>query len=305
MGEKTGIAEERTPDYIVPFQISAEEALLEIRANMKFVMGVSAAGKSIKLEDLQGVFIPYWDYDVQCHIRADIKKMSSSSYSGVTNCYREAECRLPHVLQNASVTLSDDFVRKLEPYDMKETVAFENRYLEGYFTEELSNLQRPSEDKICSYLNAILSEEVKWSVGDPAVQNISMDKFESQYFWNGAPRLTLLPVWFLKLSYKKKVYSIMVNGQTGKVIGTIPVFGWVYAYQTIKYGLIFSAAFCLLFFFLYDLSGGLPQVLTWSLLICSPLFVMSGIRNIVNKNKALKKLQTTEELHLIKEGKVE
>lgn len=305
MGEKTGIAEERTPDYIVPFQISAEEALQEIRANMKFVMGVSGAGKRIKLEDLQGVYLPYWDYDVQCHIRADVKKMSSSSYAGVTNCHREAECRLPHVLQSASATLSDDFVRKLEPYDMKEAIAFESRYLEGYYREELSNLQRPSEDKICSYLNAILSEEVKWSVGDPTAQNISMDKFEPQYFWNSAPRLALLPVWFLKLSYNKKIYSIMVNGQTGKVIGTIPVFGWVYAYQTIKYGLIFSAAFCLLFFFLYDLSGGLPQVLTWSLLICSPLFVISGTRNIIKRNKMLKSLPTTEELHLMMNGEEE
>lgn len=305
MGEKTGIAEERTPDYIVPFQISAEEALQEIRANMKFVMGVSGAGKRIKLEDLQGVYLPYWDYDVQCHIRADLKKMSLSSYSGVTSCHREAECRLPHVLQNASATLSDEFVRKLEPYDMKEAVEFEKHYLEEYYTEEFAGGQRPSEDKVCAYLDNILIEEVKWSVGDPTVQNISMDKFEPQYLWNGAPRLTLLPVWFLKLSYQKKVYSIMVNGQTGKVIGTIPVFGWVYAYQTIKYGLIFSLGFCLLFFFLYDLTGGLPQVLTWSLLICSPLFVLSGIRNIVKRNKTLKNLPTTEKLPLMKRGEAE
>ena len=33
----------------------------------------------------------------------------------------------------------------------------------------------------------------------------------------------LLPAWFFVFRYRNKNYTIMVNGQTGKVVGTVPI----------------------------------------------------------------------------------
>ena len=40
---------------------------------------------------------------------------------------------------------------------------------------------------------------------------------------NGKIRYALLPVWVLNTRYKDKVYTFAMNGQTGKLIGELPV----------------------------------------------------------------------------------
>ena len=33
----------------------------------------------------------------------------------------------------------------------------------------------------------------------------------------------LLPVWMLNIKYKDKIYTFAMNGQTGKLLGNIPI----------------------------------------------------------------------------------
>ena len=36
----------------------------------------------------------------------------------------------------------------------------------------------------------------------------------------------MLPVWISSFTYKGKIYQFMVNGQTGKVSGKVPISPW-------------------------------------------------------------------------------
>ena len=51
--------------------------------------------------------------------------------------------------------------------------------------------------------------------------------------YNCKSSYVLLPVWFLNLKYKDKMYTFAMNGQTGKLIGDIPtdikkaIFIWI------------------------------------------------------------------------------
>lgn len=59
-------------------------------------------------------------------------------------------------------------------------------------------------------------------------------------------RYALLPVYLLNLKYKEKNYRFAVNGQTGKVVGELPIskfksflqFSWVFALAAIIGGII-------------------------------------------------------------------
>jgi hypothetical protein len=43
-----------------------------------------------------------------------------------------------------------------------------------------------------------------------------------EYLVKDEPMKIMLPAWFLTFRYNDKPYTILVNGQTGKVIGGIP-----------------------------------------------------------------------------------
>ncbi len=40
---------------------------------------------------------------------------------------------------------------------------------------------------------------------------------------NGSVHYALLPVWVVKVEYKDKIYRFAMNGQTGKLVGELPV----------------------------------------------------------------------------------
>ena len=49
----------------------------------------------------------------------------------------------------------------------------------------------------------------------PKSNNINLEKLENNY--------VLFPVWMLNIKYKDKIYTFAMNGQTGKLIGDIPI----------------------------------------------------------------------------------
>lgn len=73
--------------------------------------------------------------------------------------------------------------------------------------------------------------------------NINLKKGEISY--------ALMPVWLLSSTYKGKVYSFAMNGQTGKFVGQLPIdkgraFGFFSAI-TVGLAVIFSAVSILIF----------------------------------------------------------
>ena len=40
---------------------------------------------------------------------------------------------------------------------------------------------------------------------------------------NGNPEYVMLPVWMMNVKYEDKIYTMAMNGQTGKFIGNVPV----------------------------------------------------------------------------------
>ena len=70
----------------------------------------------------------------------------------------------------------------------------------------------------------------------------------------------MFPVWFLTFKYNGKPYTVLVNGQTGKVTGTLPWQNkkiWAIAITTFVLVIAFIAA---LFFVV---SGGAAQIVTF------------------------------------------
>ena len=104
----------------------------------------------------------------------------------------------------------------------------------------------------------------------------------------------MMPVWFFTFKYKEKPYTILVNGQTGKVVGTMP---W-------EEKRIYGIAWSLFFFFLTILGTGFVCI-ALNFLLLSGLFnhiiaavIAVGtsllVPGIVGINKIVKNLRLTQ-----------
>jgi len=103
-------------------------------------------------------------------------------------------------------------------------------------------------------------------------------------------RYALLPVWFMTIRYKKKPFTILVNGQTGKIVGSLP-------YSKIKlfgsfllswlFYLCFIPFLCYLSFLLFNLDssgdGLIIPAMGW-LILTGALIAFS-----INEYKAYRK----------------
>ena len=57
----------------------------------------------------------------------------------------------------------------------------------------------------------------------------------------------MLPVWMVNIQYKDKNYTFAMNGQTGKIVGNIPIG----IKETITWSIIIFIGFFILFFIIF------------------------------------------------------
>jgi len=217
------VSKEYRPDGIIPFKITKQQALDKIKS--KFVnnpiVPKEIAG-SFKPENMRGIYVPYWvinaDYQEADWISGTVKRGKSSE----TRYYsRSGEVKFKNVPIDGSRILNDDVSLRLEPFYLEDSKEFDEDYLNGFYsnTSDMDFMDlRESASKRCHKLYA---EEVVKSIP----RNVNSVRIRDSIYWadiQDDPIYMMFPVWFLTFKYNGKPYTILVNGQTGKVTGTLP-----------------------------------------------------------------------------------
>ena len=148
---------------------------------------------------------------------------------------------------------------RLEPFYLEQAKDFDEDYLNGFYsnTSDMDILDlRESASKRCHKLYA---DEVVKSIPKNA-RNV---KIRDCIYWadiQDDPIYMMFPVWFLTFKYNGKPYTVLVNGQTGKVTGTLPWLQkkvWGIAIATF----ILVIAFIVALFFV--VRGGVAEIVTF------------------------------------------
>jgi DNA-directed RNA polymerase subunit RPC12/RpoP len=217
------VSKEYRPDGIIPFKITKQQALDKIKS--KFVnnpiVPKEIAG-SFKPENMRGIYVPYWvinaDYQEADWISGTVKRGKSSE----TRYYsRSGEVKFKNVPIDGSRILNDDVSLRLEPFYLEDSKEFDEDYLNGFYsnTSDMDFMDlRESASKRCHKLYA---EEVVKSIP----RNVNSVRIRDSIYWadiQDDPIYMMFPVWFLTFKYNGKPYTVLVNGQTGKVTGTLP-----------------------------------------------------------------------------------
>ena len=245
------------PDLVVPFKLSKEQAKAALQQHLNKKPLLPRLFKTQnRIESIQGIYVPFWlfdtDADASIRYRATrVHHWSDANYNYTRTSFysllRAGTIGFDNVPVDGSSKMSNDLMESIEPYDMTQGVDFQTAYLAGYladkFDVEAEDCKTRANDRIrASTEAAFAGTTVGYSTVIPENTNIRLS--------GGRVRYALLPAWILTTRWQDKIYTFAMNGQTGKMVGNLPIdwkLFWTYLVSIgLGSGALISAIACLL-----------------------------------------------------------
>ena len=218
------------PDFVIPFKLSKEDAVAALKNHYKgkpFLPRAFTNGNHI--EEIKGVYVPFWMFDGEAEGSADYEGLISHSYTSgdyevtETEHYevrRSGTIAFEKVSVDASSKMPDDHMDSIEPYDYEDLKAFSTAYLPGFLADKYDVSVEDSHDRADSRCAASLETALRrtadmYDTCIPLHQDISLKRGKVHY--------ALLPVWMLHTKWSGKDFLFAMNGQTGKLVGDLPM----------------------------------------------------------------------------------
>lgn len=230
-----------TPKSVIPFKIGKKDAQ-EIYT--KWISKKKFAPKEFKnnkeLEKITGIYAPFWLFDnnVKGHLDGEGTKIhtwSDRDYKYTQTKYysilRECTANYNGVPVDGLKKLDDSVMMGIEPYDYNELTDFSMKYMSGFMAEkydvDVKEASAVANERVKQYMSSRLSQTVTgYSSFTQNSNRITITNMEYSY--------AMLPIYLLVNEYEGKKYEFFINGQTGKIIGTPPI----YRASQIKFALL-------------------------------------------------------------------
>lgn len=255
------------PKGILPFAINDRQARVFFN---QWIASRWFAPSNLKqmanLGQLSGIYLPFWTYD----------SMTYTAYTGqrgddywVTETYtdRDAQGRsvtrtrqvrrtrwtyvsgevdhfFDDVLVCATRSLPEDYVNKLEPWDLKDLDGFQGAFLAGFRTERYTVSLG---EGFAEAQQRMDGEIRKMCVDDIGGDHQQLMDVKTQHVGVTFKHI-LLPIWLAVYRYNNQPYRIMVNARTGEVVGSRP-------YSAVKIAFLTLAILALLLVVVYTVMG--------------------------------------------------
>ena len=226
------------PDLVIPFKLDKAAAKAALKNHLK---GKPLLPKTFKtenrLEQLQGVYVPFWLYDADAdaditYRATRVSAWSDSQYNYVKTSYysihRAGSLGFNSVPVDGSKKMDNTLMESLEPFDMTQAVDFQTAYLAGFLADKYD----VSVDDCAARANERIKTGAENAFRETVVgYNSVLPQSSSVQLKNSKVSYALLPVWVLNTKYRGKDYIFAMNGQTGKFVGNLPVnwgafWGW-------------------------------------------------------------------------------
>lgn len=244
------------PDLVVPFQLDKEQAKAALSQHLSKKPLLPKLFKSQnRIESIQGIYVPFWLFDTDADANIRYQATRTHSWSDANYIYtrtsfysllRAGRIGFDGVPVDGSSKMSNDLMESVEPYDLSQAVDFQTAYLAGYLADKYDvtaedSKQRANDRIRASTEAAFASTTLGYATVVPQSTNIHLR--------GGRVRYGLLPVWILTTRWQDKIYTFAMNGQTGKMVGDLPIDRSLFLKYLLAIGLgsgaIISAIACL------------------------------------------------------------
>lgn len=219
------------PKRVIPFKTTKDEA---IEAFSKYKKGKVFMPKDFlnknNIEKVSGVYIPFFLYDMIVNGSLDVDAIKESRWSDSENDYikkdyynviREGNMVFEKIPTDASKKFSDDIMDSIEPFNYDDLTTFNASYMSGFLAEkydlDADDLLSRAEGRAKQTTQDILYNDIH------GYNSKKINEFTGEASINGVPEYVMLPVWMMNVKYNDKIYTMAMNGQTGKFIGNVPI----------------------------------------------------------------------------------
>lgn len=218
------------PNAIIPFKVLPKDLpaiILNYCRGKKLLPG--SFFDNNKIGKLQGVYVPFWLYD--CHMDGEmmlnatrVRTYRQGQYDCTETSYfllqREGEMSFEKIPVDASLRMDNDLMDSVEPFDFSELVEFDKRYLSGFVADRFDTDPDSERKRADLRMNNTAADAFRqtapmYTTVSVRSNNVTIDRASVKY--------VLLPVYLLNCTYEGKNYRYAINGQTGKVVGELPI----------------------------------------------------------------------------------
>ena len=173
-------------------------------------------------------YVPFWLFDstVEAHlnVRAEKDRVRENSSERITetsvyNCTRGGTMRFEKIPADGSKKMNDTYMESIEPFDYSELEPFSAAYFTGYLADKYDVTAEESVSRTDKRLEETAIDLLAQTVqGYDRVRPMShaIIKQKSKVIY------AMVPVWILTTRYENQPYTFMMNGQTGKFVGSLP-----------------------------------------------------------------------------------
>ncbi|MBX3459784.1 MAG: hypothetical protein KF696_07450 [Planctomycetes bacterium] len=243
------------PESLLPFNFKPADAVDKFRKWLSGGDGFwgklwvklvrpGALQQRANVDDLHGVYVPFWTYDTQSHSSWTAQ---AGYYYYVTQSYTDSQGRrqtrqvrkirwvwtsgqrrdffddwLVCASKQYYGTPLEALLEKIEPFPTKQLVPYDSKYLAGFRAERYS-----------------IDLKQGWNIAERGIRDECRSRCARDVpgdthrflsvntnFWGQSFKYALLPVYIMSYRFKDKPYNVLVNGSTGLVKGGAPL-SWI------------------------------------------------------------------------------
>lgn len=211
------VAKDKMPDAIIPFTVPRAQALNSIRTIIDQAAFPPAELKNLKVEDIRGIYLPYWVVSATHEETAVVQIAVSSGTTKYKYVGRTGFMNINSFPVDGCRILSDESSSRLEPFDLNGMKRFDEDYLLGFYSNSsdisYDELYLAVERRGKEIFETTLKKEMK---STKIVGEVHETSIADNYLY------AMFPVWFVTFCLNGQPHTILVNGQTGKVVCGIP-----------------------------------------------------------------------------------
>ena len=218
------------PDLVIPFMLSKEQAKAALHQHYKKKVLLPKTFKDMNhIDEIKGIYVPFWLFDADAD--ADIKYRATRVRTWSDSRYYYTETKYYQILRggvigfdcvpvDGSSKMADDLMESIEPFNMSGAVNFEKAYLAGYLADKYDVDSKQSIVRANQRIKKSTEDSFAATVrGYSSVNTTS----SSVRLSNSRAKYALYPVWLLNTTWNGNNYHFVMNGQTGKFAGNLPM----------------------------------------------------------------------------------
>ncbi|MHA3704618.1 hypothetical protein ACXR2U_20800, partial [Jatrophihabitans sp. YIM 134969] len=229
------------PEAVVPFHVDKAGANGAFRTWVRSRRFAPSALKKVgSTEQIRGTYIPHWTYDARTATEYDGQRgdyyyvtrtrtvpdgkggTRTETYQERHTRWRDAAGRVSRafddVLIPASHRLDAETLDKMGPWTLRDARAYQPEYLAGYSALRYEVDPDTGLGQAKSSMGQVIEGDVRADIGgdEQRIQVMNVQYAATMF------KLMLLPLWIASYVFGGRTYQVLVNANTGEVVGDRP-----------------------------------------------------------------------------------